>query len=73
MDGFTLVHDDKLEIDPNRYCICDHCGARVETGIFNLADHWSKCFGKEEFEFMKSDPLLYLETKKQSIKTDTYE
>lgn len=66
MDGFTLVSKGD-GIDPDRYCICDHCGARVETGILNLADHWSKCFGKKEFDYMMSDPERYIDEKKLEL------
>lgn len=67
-DGFTFVATGNFDKQlPTGHCICDHCGARVETGIMNLAEHWSKCWGKAEFEEMKSDPKRYIEKKKMEI------
>ena len=65
MEGYTFVATDNLDqAIQTGHCICDHCGQRVETGIMNLADHWSKCWGKEEFNFIMSNPEKYIEMKK---------
>lgn len=48
---FDFIQTSKDGTDRIRtgYCICKKCGQRVETGIINLSEHWSKCY-KEEYE-----------------------
>lgn len=50
------------------YCICENCGIRVETGIFNISTHWNECYGKgfkeALIELKKSDKLNMEEVNK---------
>ena len=44
MDTFTFVPTGNLDrAIPTGYCICNDCGARVETGIINLSEHYWTC------------------------------
>jgi hypothetical protein len=69
METFIFIATGNLDKEiPTGYCICKHCFERVETGIMNLAYHWSNCSGKEEFELMMKNPELYIKKKKESLK-----
>ena len=50
MDDFTMVYDEPINEEnyfaTKRHLICNTCGARVETGIFNVSGHWVECSGK---------------------------
>ena len=37
------------EIGDNQF-ECENCKTIVQSGIFNISDHWAKCAGKEFHE-----------------------
>lgn len=45
MLGFTMIQPFKFR--------CDTCGEIVPSGILNITDHFSKCFGKDLCENVK--------------------
>jgi len=42
MYGLKEIGDNQFE--------CDNCKEIVQSGIFNISDHWVKCAGKEFHE-----------------------
>lgn len=66
MLGFTMIEPFKFQ--------CDTCGEVVLSGILNITDHFSKCFGKDLCENVNKidESNLSVEDKTDLVKNIVY-
>jgi len=46
MKDFTIIYTEDKEWGD--YLICNHCGKKVERGIFSVSHHWVRCLKRKQ-------------------------